>query len=166
MSKSLIYQAYYTKSTPILNYMVGMLDLEEGGRILEPCAGDGVFIDKMLASMPSAKIDAYELNKDAAEVLRRKYSSSPNVSVVEADTLLAPEIASGPARYDKIIGNPPYGARCNHDKKTVLKSLYPDVYTKESYTLFLYACLRCLKEGASFVSLCQTPFFFCTVIRL
>ncbi len=50
-------------------------------------------------------------------------------------------------KYDKIIGNPPYGARNDKQKKELLNKLYSALYTKESYTLFLYACTRCLKEN-------------------
>lgn len=37
------YQAYYTKSDPIINYMVSLLRLKGSEKILEPCAGAGVF---------------------------------------------------------------------------------------------------------------------------
>lgn len=48
MDTALTYQAYYTKSNPILNYMTGMLHFKPHDLILDPCGGDGVFIDKIL----------------------------------------------------------------------------------------------------------------------
>ena len=48
MNEALVYQAHYTKSDPILNYMTGMLDFHPYDSILEPCGGDGVFVDKIL----------------------------------------------------------------------------------------------------------------------
>lgn len=39
MDSALTYQAYYTKSNPILNYMTGMLHFKPHDRILEPCGG-------------------------------------------------------------------------------------------------------------------------------
>jgi len=42
-----IYQPYYTKSEPIVKYMIDMLDVKSGMRVLEPCAGDGVFVDAL-----------------------------------------------------------------------------------------------------------------------
>ena len=40
------YQAYYTKSDPITDYMVSMLNLQPSDTVFEPCGGDGVFVDK------------------------------------------------------------------------------------------------------------------------
>ena len=147
MDSALTYQAYYTKSDPILNYMTGMLNFDPHDEILEPCGGDGVFIDKILEHNPDAHVNVFELNTSAVIGLKEKYSAKPGISVKETDTLLDTEIISCTQRYDKIIGNPPYGARNDEKKKNLLNKLYPDLYTKESYTLFLYACTRCLKEN-------------------
>lgn len=147
MDSALTYQAYYTKSDPILNYMTGMLNFDPHDEILEPCGGDGVFIDKILEHNPDAHVNIFELNTSAVIGLKEKYSAKPGISVKETDTLLDTEIISCTQRYDKIIGNPPYGARNDEKKKNLLNKLYPDLYTKESYTLFLYACTRCLKEN-------------------
>ena len=147
MDSALTYQAYYTKSDPILNYMTGMLNFDPHDEILEPCGGDGVFIDKILEHNPDAHVNVFELNTSAVIGLKEKYSAKPGISVKETDTLLDTAIISCTQRYDKIIGNPPYGARNDEKKKNLLNKLYPDLYTKESYTLFLYACTRCLKEN-------------------
>ena len=42
-----IYRSYYTKSDPIVSYMVQKLSPGDGMMVLEPCAGDGVFIDSL-----------------------------------------------------------------------------------------------------------------------
>lgn len=147
MDSALTYQAYYTKSDPILNYMTRMLNFEPHDNILEPCGGDGVFIDKILEHNPDAHVNVFELNPSAVVGLKKKYSNRPGISVKETDTLLDTTIVSCSQKYDKIIGNPPYGARNDEKKKGLLNKLYSDLYTKESYTLFLYACTRCLKEN-------------------
>ena len=147
MNTTLTYQAYYTKSDPILNYMTGMLNFEPHDHILEPCGGDGVFIDKILEQCPNTQISVFELNPTAVSDLKKKYSSNSGVSIKETDTLLDETILSCSKKYDKIIGNPPYGAKNDEKKKSLLNKLYSDLYTKESYTLFLYACTRCLKEN-------------------
>lgn len=147
MNDSLIYQAHYTKSDPILNYMIGMLHFNPHDIVLEPCGGDGVFVDKILEKEPKVKINVFELNPSAVFELKNKYHENANIKIKETDTLLDETIISCTTRYDKIIGNPPYGARNNKKKKDLLNRLYSDLYTKESYTLFLYACTRCLKEN-------------------
>ena len=147
MNTALKYQAYYTKSNPILNYMTGMLHFKPHDRILEPCGGDGVFIDKVLESTQNVQINVFELNPSAVAGLKSKYCLKPCISIKETDTLLDETILECSQKYDKIIGNPPYGARNDEHKKELLNKLYPALYTKESYTLFLYACTRCLKEN-------------------
>lgn len=147
MKGSLIYQAHYTKSVSILNYMTSILNFQPDDSIFEPCGGDGVFVDKILEINPAANICVYELNPSAVDVLRNKYKHFGNIRIKEADTLLDNDIISGRHKFDKIIGNPPYGARNDETKKSELNRLYTDMYTKESYTLFLYACINCLNEN-------------------
>ena len=95
----------------------------------------------------NVQISVFELNSSTVAGLKSKYSMKSCVSIKETDTLLDKAILECSQRYDKIIGNPPYGARSDEHKKVLLNKLYPDLYTKESYTLFLYACTRCLKEN-------------------
>ena len=147
MNESLIFQAHYTKSDSILNYMTGMLNFKPQDSIFEPCGGDGVFVDKILERSPLSNICIYELNPTAVGVLRNKYKHSSNIRIKETDTLLDDDVILGRCKFDKIIGNPPYGARNNEAKKNELNKLYADLYTKESYTLFLYACINCLNEN-------------------
>ena len=147
MPENIRYQSYYTKSEPILDYMTNMLNLAPQDSIFEPCGGDGVFVDKMLSLLPSANISIFELNPEAVTILKHKYVKNDNIRIKLTDTLLDEDIVSHKLRFDKIIGNPPYGARNSEGKKNALSKLYPNLYTKESYTLFLYACIECLNEG-------------------
>ena len=38
------YQVFYTKSIPIVDYMVEKLSIQENDKIFKPCGGDGVFV--------------------------------------------------------------------------------------------------------------------------
>lgn len=147
MGKATEYQSYYTKSEPILDYMANMLDFKQQDSIFEPCGGDGMFVDKVLSKLPSAKISIFELNPKAISVLQQKYSSNKNITIKQTDTLIDESIITQNVFFDKIIGNPPYGAKNSEVKKRILSQLYPKLYIKESYTLFLYACIQCLREG-------------------
>jgi phospholipid N-methyltransferase len=139
------FQAFYTKSTPIVDYMVSKLLLKKSDRIFEPCGGDGVFIESILSGNYEAHIDICELNSSSVNILNQKFSNYPNVAIRESDTLLDVELAFS-RRYEKIIANPPYGAWQDYEKRKILKKLYPDLYVKESYVLFLYRCIELLKE--------------------
>ena len=106
-----------------------------------------MFIDKILEGTSNVQINVFELNPSAVAGLKSKYGQKSCISIKETDTLLDDTILECSQRYDKIIGNPPYGARNDEHKKGLLNKLYSALYTKESYTLFLYACTRCLKEN-------------------
>jgi type I restriction-modification system DNA methylase subunit len=143
------YQAFYTKSTPIVDYMVAKLLLKPNDKIFEPCGGDGVFVEAILNENKYAHIDICELNPQSITVLNEKFSYFPNVNIRRCDTLLDAELDFNSCFggfYDKIVANPPYGAWQDYSKRAVLKRLYPDLYTKESYGLFLYRCIQLLKE--------------------
>ncbi len=126
-----------------------MLNFQPQDSIFEPCGGDGVFVDQILEKNPFANICIYELNPAAVDILCTKYKYYSNIRVKETDTLLDDDIIRRHQKFDKIIGNPPYGARNDDAKKSELNRLYADLYTKESYTLFLYACINCLNENGS-----------------
>lgn len=144
------YQAFYTKSTPIVDYMVNKLLLNNTDKILEPCGGDGVFVEAILENNKEAFIDICELNADSIKVLQSKFSEYKNVSIRQCDTLLDNDLSFNSnfgGIYDKIVANPPYGAWQDLIKRAILKKMYPDLYAKESYALFLYRCIELLKEG-------------------
>src|SRR5580698_3427065 len=83
--------SYYTESAAIVDFMTSLLKADEGDRVLEPCAGDGAFIDALLKSSIGCEvpqIDAIEIGTEALDILGNKYRSNPRVQVRKADTLL------------------------------------------------------------------------------
>ena len=126
--------SYYTNSDEITSYMVNRLEIEENDIILEPSAGEGIFIDQILNSNKMIQIDALDINAEAIKILNSKYQDLPSITVRETDTLLderldllsSPELwikqtdtlldeqlnffGSIGGHYNKVIGNPPYGA--------------------------------------------------------
>jgi phospholipid N-methyltransferase len=155
------YQPFYTKSVPIVSYMLQNLSLRPGIKVFEPCGGDGVFVDAVLNEEPRTDIDVFELNPDSVALLKDKYSKYLNIRIRESDTLLDSELAlfsSIGGFYDRIIANPPYGAWQDYDKRKILKNLYPDLYTKETYALFLYRCIQLLKDKGILVFIIPDTF--------
>lgn len=158
-----IFCSYYTKSEYITNYMVGMLKPNKEDIILEPSAGDGVFIDKILEIDKGFKIDAVDLNKAAVDILQEKYHSLDNITTVNTDTLLDLKldtyVATG-GHYTKIIGNPPYGGWQELNKREELKSKYIGHYVKETFSLFLLRCISLLKDKGSLVFIIPDTYMF------
>jgi adenine-specific DNA-methyltransferase len=156
-----IYQAHYTKSSSIVHYMTNMLSVQPGMRIMEPSAGDGIFIDSLVDSAPNLQMDVYDLNPTAINILREKFSDRANVRIKLSDTITDDELtlfARTGGIYDGIIGNPPYGAWQDYEKRKDLKKLYPDIYVKETYALFLFRCVSLLAEGGKLVFIVPDTF--------
>jgi phospholipid N-methyltransferase len=141
--------------------MVSLLKPRPGARLLEPCAGEGAFIDAVLSSTPSLLIDAFELDPDASQHLLQKYKNNESVSIFHSDTLVDESLLlrmSMGGYYDLIISNPPYGAWQEYDKRKELKKIYRGLYVKETYALFLYQALQLLKPGGRLVFIVPDTF--------
>lgn len=163
--------SYYTESDDITSYMVSKVTVSDGDVILEPSAGEGIFIDELLKTNKSFRVDALDINEAAIKILKEKYKHNSSITVRETDTLLDEELDSydsGAAQlwikqadtlldtqldcfgsigghYDKVIGNPPYGAWQDYKKRDLLKKKYAGQYVKETYSLFLFRCISVLK---------------------
>ena len=156
------FQAYYTNDCEITDYMVRMLDIESGDRILEPCGGAGAFIDAIMRNCGSPRIDTCDIDPNAVGKLQEKYGDNKAISVRQADVLFDDffdQVAKSPI-YDKIIGNPPYGAWQDYDRRAELKKKFPELYVKETYTLFLYRCLSLLRDGGKLCFIIPDTFLF------
>lgn len=125
-----------------------MIDPKIGDSVLEPCGGDGIFIDALLSNIPNLHIDTCDLDSVAVQAMQLKYSGMNNVSVRQADTLtdMLFDSYSQNGFYDKIIGNPPYGGWQEYSRRAELKRKYNGFYAKETYSLFLLRCISLLKE--------------------
>lgn len=156
-----IYRSYYTRSDPIVRYMIKILSTDSGMTVLEPCAGDGIFVDALLSEQPNLAIDAYELNPQAFALLKSKYRSCNNIRITYEDVLTSQELelyANAGGIYDRIIANPPYGGWQSQEKRALLKKLYPGLYVKETYTLFLFRCIQLLKDSGILVFIVPDTF--------
>ena len=176
--------SYYTNSDEITSYMADRLEISSNNVILEPSAGEGIFIDEILKTGLSVQIDALDIDKKAISVLEKKYRDYDSITVRETDTLLderldafgVPELwlkrtdtlideqlnyfgAVG-GHYDRVIGNPPYGAWQDYDKRDLLKKKYPGQYVKETYSLFLLRCISVLKIGGRLSFIIPDTFLF------
>lgn len=154
ISDTRIYQAYYTKSEPIVNYMINLLELSGKETIFEPCAGDGIFIDSVIEKFSTVNFEAFELNENSANKLSAKYSEFGNICIKQTDTLTDIDLESICAlggKYDAVIANPPYGAWRDNENRKLLKMKFNGLYAKESYSLFLYRCIESLRDGGKLV---------------
>lgn len=158
-----VFRSFYTKSDYITGYMVNMLDLQEDDNVLEPSAGDGVFVDALLNVNENAKIDACDLNPEAIKVLKEKYLERENIYIWQADTLFDEKLdkyAEVGGGYNKIIGNPPYGGWQEFERRDELKAKFKGHSAKETYSLFLIRCLSLLNEGGKLSFIIPDTYLF------
>lgn len=153
--------SYYTESDPILGYMVDRLEISKDDLILEPCAGDGAFIEKIAKRFPQKfyKIEALDLNPEAVTKLNASFQND-NIQIRQVDTLLDLTLdlyANMNGHYTKVIGNPPYGAWQDYDKRNVLKKRYGG-HVRETYTLFIRRAIDLLKENGKLVFIVPDTF--------
>lgn len=161
--------SFYTNSEDITFYMSSRLAINNGDIILEPSAGEGIFIDEILNAKKKVHIDALDINDDAISVLQKKYNDNPDVDVRKTDTLFDSQLDkydmsqlwlkqtdtlldeqldffnSTGGYYTSVIGNPPYGAWQDYERRDQLKKKYVGHYVKETYSLFLLRCISVLK---------------------
>ena len=179
-----LYCSYYTNSEDITSYMVEMLEITDHDIILEPSAGEGTFVDVMLQRNKPVHIDALDIDHNAIAIMKSKYQNNTHITVRETDTLLddqldqyaTPELwlkqtdtlldtnldyfSLVGGYYTKIVGNPPYGAWQDYEKRELLKEKFPGHYVKETYSLFLLRCLSLLRMGGKLSFIISDTFLF------
>lgn len=148
------FQAFYTHCNYITGYMVSLLGCSDDMSIMEPCAGDGAFIDEILNSGYKVHISAFEINNESALNLTKKYQNENSVAIQKADFAFLSKETS----YDRVIANPPYGAYQSPEKRAKLKAAYPEIYAKETYGLFLVRAMEMLKENGRLVFIIPDTF--------
>lgn len=158
-----VYRSFYTKSNWIVDAMINSLDLEDNVKILEPSAGDGIFIDGIISQQngKNFKVDAFEIEPSAIRVLKEKYQHRNNIKIYNKDTLTNENLtlySDQGGIYDRVIANPPYGGWQDYEKRKKLKKLYNNFYTKETYTLFLHRSIDVTKPGGKIVFIIPDTF--------
>jgi len=143
------FQAFYTNCDYITSCMVGLLQCNNNTTLLEPCAGEGAFIDEILKKGLSPYVKAYELSDTSVSKLREKYRDIPNIQIEKEDFLLLLSLFED--KFDRVIANPPYGAYQSSEKRKQLKKDFPSIYAKETYGLFLSRAMEMLNSHGRLV---------------
>ncbi|MHA2497325.1 MAG: Eco57I restriction-modification methylase domain-containing protein, partial [Candidatus Hodarchaeales archaeon] len=136
-------------------YMVSRIlpYVDSSSRILDPAAGDGVFVRALIDSgLKPEQITAQDINPEKLAPLK-----GLGVETRIADTLLDPC-----EKFDAIIGNPPYKSRrqSNYMKvnKTELEKKYGFIGLYNLYTLFTVSVIEHVNENGIICFILQDPF--------
>ena len=140
--------AYYTPEL-LVKFIWSVLDITgfQGGRILEPAAGHGVFIDKMPKHIfDNSVIDAVEMDLLTSKILLRQ------IPQIDLTSTCFENIYFGKRRYDLIISNPPYSSQIIED------IYYKDLSHLAIHHFFVAKCARLLKDNGIIAMV--LPLFF------
>jgi hypothetical protein len=153
-------RAFYTSDERLVDFMVRLLDPRDGDDCLEPAAGDGCFIRGVLRRNDRVNVDAWELSTEAIRALRNAFSGLASVRVKHGNFLTSEAEGLFATTYDRVIANPPYGAWQEPALRSQLKRLFPNLYVKETYGLFLARSFARLRAGGRLVFIVPETFLF------
>lgn len=146
--------SYYTPFRTV-QFMKEYLSREKKlyGKVLEPSAGDGRFIDLFEKEEQVEQVVAVELMAEKVNKLKKK-GYSDRVEIVEDDFLSFSEKTD--ERYHLIIGNPPYINKKNMEnepkekaKEICEKYQLPNSLMQNMWVAFVLASVSCLEEGGT-----------------
>lgn len=128
------------------NYLISKLGkIDKDDRILDPCAGPGIFIKQLLErDINPSHIYAFDINAIYKDSLVKF-----GINFEIKDTLL--DISENDYNtFDFIVGNPPYlnkSSKYIKENKKELKKLYGNINAHETYSMFIVNSIWRLKQG-------------------
>ncbi|MCW1311455.1 MAG: N-6 DNA methylase [Candidatus Aenigmatarchaeota archaeon] len=146
---------YFTPRN-VADFMVNLISKDKNVKILEPCAGEGVFLNALI-NKGYKNITAIELDK-----------SLPNKSPIPIE--YSDFLKSDPnKKYDVIIGNPPY-VRWKNIPKETQEFLKNDPKWKDKLNgladllyAFIYLAVEKLEKGGELIFI--TPLFWTSTLH-
>jgi len=155
MLKAKTYGQYFTPHY-IAEFMVSLISKPKGSKVLDPCAGTGVF-PLALRKMGFNNVDAYEID-----------NTLPNMYDVKITYMNFLDITPNRV-YDVIIGNPPYVRWKNIPLEWRVKfrsskywSLVMNGLSDLTYA-FIYHSVNMLKKGGELIFI--TPIFWTETVH-
>ena len=154
-AKSKSYGQYFTPKR-VADFMVSLISHPKDAEVLEPCAGEGVFI-RSLWEAGFRNIVAYEIDK-----------TLPNNSPVPIEYRNFLEVPAR-ERFDVVIGNPPY-VRWKNIPKEWRNMFKTDPYWDKVINglgdltyAFIYHSVNMLRPGGELIFI--TPFFWTETVH-
>jgi adenine-specific DNA-methyltransferase len=137
---------YFTPGD-VAAFMLSLSNADESSSVLEPSAGEGVFID-LLKKRKCARIDGYEIDPTLV---------AKNADCVKCESFVSADIST---RYDLVIGNPPYIRWKNLEERfrrelseNALWNRYFNSLCDYSY-IFMLKGVEVLKDGGELIFIC------------
>ena len=149
--------AYYTPLLLAEMMVKFSADGNDCTHVLEPSCGDGVFLDVLLKSdelWRCADIEAVEIDTSVAEKVKEKMLPYENVNIINQDFFDFYKKNKDLARYDLILGNPPYirYQYLEENKRNLMAEILASNGMKanklvNTWVGFLVSCVNLLSEN-------------------
>ena len=99
---------YFPTPRGLAEMMVEIADLKPGMSVLEPSAGNGAICDAIVAAVPDADLDAFEINSQLAAILKLKgHNWAHPVPRLPRSNAVQPGNLDR-EYYDAVLMNPPF----------------------------------------------------------
>ncbi|MCL6452805.1 MAG: N-6 DNA methylase [Alicyclobacillus sp.] len=121
-------------------------------QVLDPAAGDGVFVERLLArGVPASDIHAMDIDPSVVDRLKRLCHAEQGDFLCTAGRC-----------YDIVIGNPPYKSKRQssyiRSRRKALEQQFADVGVQNLYAMFVVQALANLREGGILCFIVQDSF--------
>jgi site-specific DNA-methyltransferase (adenine-specific) len=151
---------FYTPSDIIADMLKDIDDVEHRS-FLDPCCGSGNFIIHAIEKGFHVKnIYGFDTDANAVHITKKRIFEKTGFlskNIICGDFL---EIAKKTSStYDYIFTNPPWGKKLSRQTKDTLSAFYQTGKSKDTSSLFFFACLRLLREQGKLGFLLPEAFF-------
>ena len=153
---------YYTPKSVVRDLFCGTALDVNNATFCDPCCGSGNFVSQALAlGFRPENIYAYDTDPVAVEITKKRILSESGYQSANVRTADFLTLAASPDHpfYDCIYTNPPWGKKLGKENKNFMGGLLGAGDSVDTCSLFFFACLRCLGNGAELGLLLPEAFF-------
>ncbi len=150
--------SYYTPKEVAENLIIG--DIKEDSLVLDPCCGTGRFLLNFSKYISNPEnIYGFDIDRNAVEIAKTnlllKYHTidfTPNVFhlntlVMNDSSKLFNEKINYNSYFDIISTNPPWGAKYERSILKKIRSKFPQINSRESFSFFICQSYKMLKDN-------------------
>ena len=150
--------SYYTPEPvikAISSYLISQTSFNPKN-ILEPSAGNGLFIRELLRPYPSSKYTAFEKEILTVRILEHNFKNEEKVKIfgIPFENLAQTDATK---TYDLVVSNIPFGANKIFDTALMGHPLQSQI-SKNIHSYFIYKSLACLRPSGISILICTKNF--------
>jgi len=147
---------HFTKAPDLNLLMAKLLGNVQDYLLLEPSVGEGSLLEN-IEGFPK-EIHAFDVDDKPIQKWIERGIGKIELKFINNCFIKNYLKNKKTDNYDAVISNPPYGLDFSIEYRKYLKENFPNIYVKESYSLFFYISLMQLKRNGRYVFLLPDTF--------